>query len=261
MKTKIFTILVMAIGLLASTSAFAQPTATTAATSDSNADAGSTITYTLGTATGTNAFTWVIRPQVAGNTGTTPTITASGTNSQQVNWTGTKGGDIYYLDVYYRDNTGCYSEMLTYKVSITEGDVQYATTNEDVVTCSDLASSKEGGDTSDESSDQISMNVVFNGTDNLASVAYQITYASNYYDNDLGSPSASAVTLTTTNVSAKTGVITINSDFENTTTSDIIFTVTIVSATTTNGAMIVPGTNKASTLTVKAKPTISFTNN
>jgi hypothetical protein len=67
-------------------------------------------------------------------------------------------------------------------------------------------------------------------------------------------------TLTATNSPATDKIvdITTNIGFINTTGSDITFTVTITGGTTTTGVTLAAGTEKTTTIIVKAKPTIAF---
>ncbi len=117
MKARFLQIVMIVVAMFVATSAYAQPTATTIATSDSYANVDDELTYTVNAGGVTTGFVWAIRAQ-GGNTGTTPSISST-TNSVDVDWAGTASGDIYFLDVYYIDSQGCYSEMLTFQITIT----------------------------------------------------------------------------------------------------------------------------------------------
>ena len=118
MKKRILPIIMMMVAAFMATSAYAQPTTTGVATQDSYANVGNELTYTVDASGVTTGFTWAIRANTGNDAGsTTPTISST-TNSVDVDWSGTTSGDIYYLDVYYTDTNGCYSEMLTFQITI-----------------------------------------------------------------------------------------------------------------------------------------------
>lgn len=262
MKTKILSFLfVLSAALLISTSAFAQPTVTTVATSDSYANVGATITYTIGTG-GITGFVWAIRAE-SGNTGTA-TITASTSNAQSVTWTNAKSADIYYLDAYYVDANGCYSEMLTYKITIRNAVLCIATANEtlngkdasapDVTqTCSLLQSGTTGNASSAYGGDVSTFFLTIK--DGLPTTTYTVTYSVDGNDQATVSMTTDAtgndtkeITVTTTNFA---------SSFLNSTTSSITVTVAAESMTASSNPQVITSACSYD-ITVNATPAIAF---
>lgn len=262
MKTKILSFLfVLTAVLLISTSAYAQPT-TPSTTQASSADAGATIHYIVGTGTGT--WTWAV-VQTTGTSGI-PTLAANTTNDQVVTWpAGAAEGDVFSLRAYYKNATGCYSEMIAYTVTITKKTIQFTTSGaaQNATACSDLTGSVEGGDyTGNETTnvDKVLQSVSFDGTANLATVTYTIFDGTNYFDASLLNPTVGVQTLTATNTPNTDKILDLvtNIAYINNSGSDKTFTVTLTGATTVSGSTITAGVEKTSTIIVKAKPVIAF---
>jgi hypothetical protein len=271
MKKQILPFLfVLSAILLISTSAYAQPTAPGKTDPSTRyANVGSTTSYTVNT-TGTGTFTWAIRPK-AGNTGTIPSLTVQTTKTQSVVWTGTKGGDVYYLDVYYKDGNGCYSEMLTYTVNITEAVLCIKTGTDEVIngitakapdviqTCSLVATSPSGlatGNSTTGNSYGGDVTTFFltikNGVPNTN---YSVTYT-------VGTTDQTPVTIATDGTGNGTLSVSVtNTDFpalfENTDANSKNVPITAKSMTEPSNPLVI---NSACTfnIAVNAKPAIAF---
>lgn len=196
MKTKIFSLLVLAIGLLVNTNAFAQPTGlvteSTRITS-SSADKGSTQTYAF--ASPVSGFKWNII--LKSGTGTAPTAPTDTDNSVDITWgSSVVAGDVYQVTAYIIDGNGCYSELYAFEVTITDAVLCIANAAETVggtaveapvgtTTCS-LIESNTGGNSSGAPDETIFYLTVKGGVPNA-------TYDT-YYSIKDGSSSAVEVT-------------------------------------------------------------------
>lgn len=264
MKAKILSFLfVLSAALLISTSAFAQPSVTTIATSDSHANKGATTSYTIGGGA-TSGFVWAIRADGA-NTGTA-SISVQTTNVQSVTWTSAAADDIYYLDAYYVDATGCYSEMLTYKVTITDAKLCVKTTagtetlnGVDAVapditqTCSLLANGNTGDASSAYGGDVSTFYLTIKSA--LPTTVYTVTYSVGGTNQtpvtittDAAGESALAVTVTTTDFATL---------FTNGTSGSVNATIAAVSMTGVGNAQVITSACSYD-IAVNPTPVITF---
>ena len=272
MKTRILSFLIMALGLMVSTSAFAQPASGSASgtrVQTSNADLGSTITYAF--TSPTTGYTWSIH-QVSGS-GTTPSNPSDTDNSVTVTWANAVAGDVYDVQAYITDASGCYSEMYAFRVTIVSNPLDFAGANnsQDAIVCSDLNNSTEGGNYTGEETtngDFITYTLTYAGVDNLERIVFQITDGTNYYNEllvdqgttpydiveDLGSSPVDNSNIT---ISGKDVSFNVNANLYS--TSGTLLDVNIISGKTVNGAALTKGTSHpTANLQVQAIPVISF---
>jgi len=249
-----------------STSAFAQPAFPGKMESTTrHANVGATTTYTVGGGA-TSGFVWAIRSEGA-NSGSA-SISASTSNVQSVTWTTAKGLDVYYLDAYYIDSKGCYSDMLTYKVTITDAQLCIASTTTTVggvsvkdadvkQTCSIVAgTAKTSGNAATAIStyggDISTFYLTITGA--LPGQSYSVVYS-------VGGTSQPAVSITTDATGAGAKAVTVKTTdfpnlFENNGTASVDVTIAAVSATDINS--YVTSSTCSYKIAVNAKPTISF---
>jgi len=266
MKTKILSFLVLVCMVLIGTSAYAQPAQPGLLEASTRyANKGATTSYTVGGGA-TTGFVWAIRAN-GSNTGALPPFTASTSNVQSVTWTGTTAADIFYLDAYYVDANGCYSEMLTYTVTIKEVALCIATStatingvnveDPDVTqTCSLIetgsGSKATGNGTSTYGGDVSTFYLTISG--GLPSQDYSVVYS-------VGGTNQTAVTISTDATGAGAKEITVTTTdfvslFENTTGASYDVTIAAVSATDINSFVTTSTCNYD--IAVNAKPVISF---
>ncbi len=242
MKSKIFTLLVMALGLLVSTNAFAQPS-TPSSTSAVTAKDGSTVTYTV---TGTGTFHWAL----SGGSNTN-TVSSSTTNSVSVTWDNATPGSTYNLDVYLVDGNNCYSEVIRFAVTIES--VVLSITDATTETCSWL-----GSDNSTGNSSSVSANDIIEFTLTLDAAGAQDPVTVNYSVSDGTTTDSRSEDVTFSGLSGTLNVA-IDNFFVNTDGSNKTFTITLTSATDADSnALDIHATNKTATISVHSKPTITF---
>ena len=246
MKTKFFTLIVMAIGILASTSAFAQPTERNSISSVTAKD-GSTINYSVTAATG-STYHWTL----SGGS-TTNDVPATGTvddNSVSITWDNATAGETYNLDVYIEDTNGCYSELYSYAITIES--VVLSITDETATTCSWL-----GGTDADVSGNTVSANDQFSfplttdadGATNPITVSYNVT----------GGTVADSRTYDATFTSNSSMLIVdIDDYFDNTTGANVTYTITLTSAVDDDGNTVDIGSAKTATILVHPTPVITL---
>lgn len=259
MKTKIFSLLMVAIAMVASLSAFAQPNVADASrTSVRTAKDGSTVTYSV---TGSGDFTWALTPATGTtNPGTNDltTVTGQDGNNVSITWDKADAGDKYNLDVYLVDANGCYSEL--YRFEITIESVILTITDADSETCSWLASASGlgSGTAAADYNDEIEFTVQTNadGAQTPITVNYSITATDvDSSGTDINATGSDSVDLTS---NSGTLSVAINNNFVNTSGSPVTYTITITSATDNSGNPISIGTNKTATITVHSVPTITL---
>ena len=247
MKTKFFTLIVMAIGILASTNAFAQSNPT-------SVQRMSTHPYTVTPSNGTGPYTysWSI------SGGTSTDVSSISTNSTgDVLWDGAPG--IYTITVQATDANNCLSEDLTLDVTIESPVVEFTASNLTGETCSYLGTDDSSGNNSSVSANDIlEYSLAFTGGKPDFSLVYDI------YDVTSGGTGGTGGTAVLTNQPATFDALTgdldvdIDSHFENSTSTSKTYEVRIVSAQDTDGTSVTVGADKYATITISSKPVISF---
>lgn len=242
--------MILALGLMVSTSAFAQQPTTVASSKAISAKDGSTVTYSV---TGTGTFHWHLD-----DGSTTVGDLTSTTNSVDITWDDATPGDTYNLDVYLVDAEGCYSELYRYEITIQP--VVLSIADAVTETCSFLASNGSSGNT-DSGSDIIEFTVTADadGAQTPITVNYSIT-ATNV---DGSGTNVSETGSDEVELTANSGTleVNINQYFVNTSGSDVVYTITITSATDVDGNSLTIATdNDEATISVHSVPTISFIN-
>ncbi len=263
MKTRIFT-LMMVVAMLVTISAYAQPTATGVATQDSYANVDDELTYTVNAGGVTTGFVWAIRAG-GSNTGTTPTISST-SNTVDVDWAGTASGDLYYLDAYYVDSNGCYSEMLTFEITITNAVICIASSSATVggvsvaaptttETCSIIETSTSGNSGSSSGGDDTEFFLTLTG--GIPSSSYTAYYS-------VGGSEQAGVTINTN--SSGDGAVKVTIDFTGTlvanfindTTGDVDVDIAATRAVDANSFETSADSACEFSVTVHKTPTLSF---
>jgi len=261
MKTRILSFLIMALGLMVSTSAFAQPLTPTGSSKIATAVDGSTVVYSVtDLSTADVKYVWKLS---GGSTSIDGAAYTAGTNlekiigtddpaySVSINWNDAAPNTTYYLDVYVIDATGCYSEMKRTEITIDSQTIDLDA-GQVATICSWLPDQDVTGN-SDSDLDQVVLDFTTNGGISPVDITYTITCAA----------LSVSETVTVNNValtSATTGKLTvvITNKFENTSGSDKVFLIEITSATDDSGnAMLTPG-DITSSITVHSVPVINF---
>lgn len=242
MKTKIFTILVMAIGLLASTNAFAD--------NETVVSINSTITYTVSPTLGSGItaanYAWTLGSGGAIASG-------DGTNTITVTWS-TAG--THTLSVQLTDSNGCLSEPISIDVTVNDSKWDLAAET-NTTTCSLLTDNSSGNNQSTPLADETTFQVsITNPLTGDYIVDYQVsdgtttaTYSVNPYDE-------SAPETITIGHAADGNLIAI---FNNTGDTAKTVTVTVTKVTDPNGSEVTLGTKNSYTVTVNPKPIITGT--
>lgn len=189
--------------------------------------------------------------------GTSTNLSAITGNSATITWDGAAG--TYTLTVQATDGNGCLTEPITKTITIEEpGNAVFASATGNTTVCSDLS----GGEGSSPAHTQSIFNVTYDGTANLESATVTIQNPDgNYVDLNgtvLADQSSPNVVVNNDNTDKEIQV-SVTDAWENTGSSDVAFTVTLVSVKTTDGAVVnAAATGATRTITVSPKPVISF---
>jgi len=256
MKTRILSFLILALGLMVSTSAFAQPqTVESSNIKAISAKDGSTITYSVTgptTTTGTNTYKWAL------SGGSNTNVSSITTNSVEITWDNATPTNTYNLDVYVIDEKGCFSELYRYEVTIQSITLSIADATTE--TCSWLLSEATAGRTGNSPSQSDNDIIEFEMTlDDSNGAANPIAVTYTVYDGTNTETRNENVTF-----SGTTGTLNIQIDdfFANTSGNAKTYTITLISAVDHNSNdLTIHTTNKTATINVHSVPTISFVNN
>jgi len=246
MKTRILSFLIMALGLMVSTSAFAQPEVPAGTSATKKALDGSTVSYSVNDLGVGATYHW----ELSGGSLTTGVL-ADTDNEVSIVWNDATAGTTYYLDVYAIDATGCYSEMKRLEIKIDKATIDIDA-SQLLVTCSwvdgALAPDGKSGNTN-TSLDIFTVNTTSDGGITPASITYEI-----YDGTTLVDTRTASVALTDGSFD-----VAIDDVFVNTGSIDKNYTIKLKDATdgasTTNPMDV--GTTVA-TVTVHPIPVISF---
>lgn len=248
MKTKIFTFLMVAMGLLASISVFAQPANPVAPSTITTAVDGSTVTYSVTELTGAT-YHWILSGGSTTNDLPSQPDGALGDNSVSITWDGATPGTTYNLDVYVVDATGCYSEMMRTEITIESATIDLVA-SQTASTCSWLTTSDIEGNSA--ALDQIVFNFETNGGISPIDITYTITCAALSV--------SETVTVPDVVLTSNEGQLSVDmtDTFTNTSGSVEDFIIEIISAVDEKGNdMVTPG-NVTATIEVHSVPVISF---
>ncbi|MCW0484834.1 hypothetical protein [Gaoshiqia sediminis] len=245
MKTRILSFLIVALGLMVSTSAFAQ--------NETSVQRMATHTYTVTPSNGNGSFTykWSIE---AG--GTTTDISTDTDASITVQWDGVP--ETYTITVQATDANLCLSEEITLDVTIESPEVEFTASNLTGSTCSHLGVEGSGNTGAASDNDILEYTLAFTGGNPDFSLVYDI------YDITSGGAGGAGGTVVKANqpatFDALTGTlaVTIDSDFENNTATSKTYEIRIVSAQDADGTTVTVGTDKYATITIYSKPVIAF---
>ncbi|WP_321279387.1 hypothetical protein [Marinifilum fragile] len=209
------------------------------AQADQQVTLGTTHNYNV-TAVAGYTYTWTVDAA-----GTNTDVSAVTGNAISVDWNQAVG--VYNITVYATDATNCISETETIKVEVLgQSSVLFAAAD-DAQTCSDLDGNIFGGGASGGSS---SFQVKFTGGLAPYDLVYRVLDAT---DTQVGSD-------VTVNGLNATDQVDVPNQFINDGTTDAVYKVVIVSATTKDGAAVAlpaDDADKTRTITVLPKPRIT----
>ncbi|MGQ8337061.1 hypothetical protein ACUNWD_10965 [Sunxiuqinia sp. A32] len=250
MKTKLLPLMMMVVAMLAATAVFAQPSSPQGTAATKTALDGSTETYSVNLVSATDGvqYVWALSGGSTTNTvGTRTYATGSLENPNEVSitWDDATAGQTYTLTVYVVDENACYSEMKSLEITIEKATIDIDA-SQVATTCAWLGGEGISGNT--VASDEFVVDVTSDGGITPAAIQYQILDAS---DNVLDTRSASVTLLT--------GSFTVSLDgtFINTTTSDRVLTIKLLSATDSDSNSMDIGTTEA-TVTIHPISVITF---
>lgn len=265
MKIKIFTFLLVAIGLMASTSAFAA--------NDPNVAPGQTTTYSV--TSGMSSYTWHV--YTFGGTTDAPTsevsFTTSITNSLTITWLPTSAGKKYTVWVQAKDAAGCLTEPQSMDVTVSTATICIAKAVETIngvsvkepantTVCSVLTDKTDG---SGIAGDEVKFYATIdNGVPSLngTSTGYTVTYkvaegateVTRVAPGLMGTDPAGKGSLAVNVSSTDADVVAL---FDGTSASRTL-TVTITKVTYNSLDITNACTDKSFNVTVSKKPTIAF---
>jgi len=200
-------------------------------------------------------YSWEVSPA----TGSSTNVSAVSDSATTIVWDGPPG--IYTLTVSVIDGNNCVSEQVSKEVEIVaSGDLIFAASNPSTVVCSDLAGNVEGS--SPPHSESV-FRVVYAGEANLTSATFTIENPDGQFVDANGSilTDQDNPEITVDNSGEdKTIDLAVSDSWENTGSSNVQFTVTLVSAILTDNAEIVadPETDIVRSISVLPKPVIGF---
>lgn len=200
-------------------------------------------------------YSWEVSPA----TGTSTNVVAVTDSAATIVWDGLPG--IYTLTVSVIDGNGCISEQISKEVEIIRsGNLIFAAGYPSTTICSDLAGDMKGSSLSHSES---LFQVVYGGEANLASATVTIQNPDGEFTGLDGTvlPNQENQEITLeNNREDKTIDLAISDTWENTGSTEVQFTVTLVSAVTSDGAEIVANseTDIVRSIIVLPKPVIGF---
>jgi len=260
MKKQILSFLfVLSAALLISTSAFAQPSTPILDHPVVALDnMSSTFTPTVSSA-GAKTYTWALSTITGGTrngTSTKAAVNATTAGTVTFNWNDAQAGDVYQLDVYYKDDvTNCWSEKLRYTITIKSAEL-FVTASQSSTTCSWLGSANVKGNVN-AAADLVTILVTTDG--GIAPIA--ITYSIMNGATTVASGLTSSVASLTGSANPYSGSfdIPITSNFNNTSGSPVTYTIEVTGATDKDGnPLTINGTLKTSSVVINSTPTITF---
>lgn len=204
---------------------------------------------------GNAVYSWQVSPA----DGTSTNLNAVTDSSVSILWDGQPG--TYLLTVSVIDGNGCVSEQISKEVEIVaSGDLIFAASTPSTVVCSDLAGNVEGS--SPPHSESV-FQVVYAGEANLASATFTIENPDGQFvdANGIVLPDQDNPEITMNNSGeGKTIDLAVSDSWENTGSSNMQFTITLISATTNDNAEVEADseTDVVRSISVLPKPVIGF---
>ena len=204
---------------------------------------------------GAATYAWEVTPAA----GTSTSLAGVTDSTATIVWDGPPG--VYTLWVSVIDGNGCLGEQISREVEIlAPGDLVFAAAMPSTIICSDLAGGAEG---SAEPHTQSHFQVVYEGESNLASATFTIQNPAGQYVDAAGSVLANqgSPEITVDNDGDDNAIdLAVADAWENAGSAEVQFTVTLVSVTTVDSAVIAadPETDVVRTITVLPKPVIAF---
>lgn len=266
MKTKILSLLFVAIAMIVSTSAFTQPLESNATETDVVASTGTTVTYSIAY-DASYAYYWEFQTVSGTAPAVAPTIPAAGAsgvgaNQLSVTWDVATANGQYKVKVYIVDGNGCYSEMIVRNVTVT-GNIEFDDATASTTICSDLdgtsaPATEEDGTFAGHSTSSFDINYTGTGSQTLTSVVIALTNPSSANINLDGTSATGNITVTNPDIDNDI-TINVTDVWENTTSSAVTFDITLVSGTLSDGSVVAYDPAKYTrTITVYPKTTISW---
>jgi hypothetical protein len=200
-------------------------------------------------------YSWLVSPA----TGTSTNMELVTDSTTNIVWDGPPG--IYTLTVNVIDGNGCMSEQINKKVEIlTPGELIFEAVMPSTTVCSDLAGGVKG---SAPPHSESLFRVVYAGEKNLVSATFTLKNPEGKFVglNGAALPDQAHPEVTVENKNEDKSIeIAVSDGWENTGESNVQFTVTLISARTTDTAVIItePGTDVVRNITVLPKPVIEF---
>jgi hypothetical protein len=200
-------------------------------------------------------YSWQVTPA----TGTSTNVGAVTDSAATIVWDGLPG--IYILTVSVIDGNGCVGEQISKEMEIiASGDLVFAAAMPSTTVCSDLEGGLEG---SSPPHTESLFQVVYAGESNLVSATFTIENPGGEFVGLDGAvlPEQENPEITLENDGEdKTIDLAVSDAWENTGSTEVQFTVTLVSAVTNDDAEIVadPETDIVRSITVLPKPVIEF---
>jgi hypothetical protein len=225
--------------------------------SQNNITQGASKSYTIqmnvGEASGAS-YLWAVTP--AGGTSTDLTVITG--NTATILWDGVPG--IYSVSVQVTDGNGCLGEPINQSMEIlAPGDLVFAAAFPGTQTCSDLS----GGEGSVPAHSQSLFRVTYAGDANLTSAKITVKNPVGSFVDLNGTVLADQANpeLTITNDAADKAIdFALTDSWENNTSANVQFELTLVSALTSDSSEITADTNAdvTRTVTILPKPVIAF---
>lgn len=204
---------------------------------------------------GAAAYTWEVTPA----TGTSTNLAGVADSTATIVWDGPPG--VYTLWVGITDGNGCLSEQISREMEIiSSGDLIFAGNMPSTNVCSDFAGGVEG---SSPLHTESLFQVAYSGEANLASATFIIENPDGEFvglDGVVFADQGNPEIVVGNNGEDKSIDLAVADTWENTGSAEVQFTVTLISALTTDNAEIAadPETDIVRTITVLPKPVIAF---
>ena len=235
----------MALGLMVSTSAFAQPLEANATETDIVAATGTTVVYSI-EYNANYKYYWAFETVSGIAPATIPTIptagaTGVGANQMSVVWDVATANGQYKVKVYIVDGNGCYSEMIVRNVTVT-GNIEFDDATASTTICSDLdgtvvPGTEKDGTQAGHSSSSFDIKYTGTGSQTLTSVVILVTDPSG---NNIKLDGTSATgNITVTNPDTDNNItINVTDVWENITSGNQTFNITLVSGTLSDNSVV-----------------------
>ncbi len=199
-------------------------------------------------------YSWAVVPA----SGTTTNMAAIAGNSATILWDGPVG--VYSVVVQVTDGNGCLSEPITQSMEIlAPGNLIFAAALPGTQTCSDLA----GGEGSVPGHSESLFRITYAGDANLTSAQVTVKNPEGVYVDLNGTVLSNQLNpqITVANDASDKAIdFNVTDSWENTSTANVEFEITIISALTSDNSTIIAdsASDIKRTITVLPKPVIAF---